>query len=196
MSDGRKVAISVDVTELRQREKDLKKAQEVAIAAPNAKSAFLANMSHEIRTPLNEPEAACAAGRPPSDQPPVALLLLRSFNMRIVEATNGLEALSALKRETFDIVLLDVHMPVMDGTQTIRTIRTIRDSSEPWKSVPVIVLTADAMSGDKERYLGMGMDGCLSKPLAERDLIAEITRVSSLTPEQLAANRQAKAEAA
>jgi CheY-like chemotaxis protein len=87
-------------------------------------------------------------------------------------------------------------MPVMDGTQTIRTIRTIRDSSEPWKSVPVIVLTADAMSGDKERYLGMGIDGCLSEPLAERDLIAEITRVSSLTPEQLAANRQAKAEAA
>jgi signal transduction histidine kinase len=53
MSDGRKVAISVDVTELRQRERDLKKAQAAAVAASNAKSAFLANMSHEIRTPLN-----------------------------------------------------------------------------------------------------------------------------------------------
>ena len=53
MSDGRKVAISVDVTELRQREKELKRAQAAAIAASNAKSAFLANMSHEIRTPLN-----------------------------------------------------------------------------------------------------------------------------------------------
>jgi CheY-like chemotaxis protein len=48
------------------------------------------------------------------------------------------------------------------------------------------------MSGDKERYLGMGMDGYLSKPIAERDLITEITRVSSLTPEQLKANRDAK----
>ncbi len=122
----------------------------------------------------------------------VASLFLRPFNMRIVEATNGLEALSALKRETFDIVLLDVHMPVMDGAQTIRT---IRDSSELWKNVPVIALAADAMSGDKERYLGMGMDSYLSKPLAERDLIAEIIRVHSLTPEQLAANREAKAEA-
>ncbi len=53
MSDGRKVAISVDVTELRQRERELKKAQDAAVAASNAKSAFLANMSHEIRTPLN-----------------------------------------------------------------------------------------------------------------------------------------------
>ena len=53
MADGRKVAISVDVTELRQRERELKKAQAAAIAASNAKSAFLANMSHEIRTPLN-----------------------------------------------------------------------------------------------------------------------------------------------
>ena len=53
MSEGRKVAISVDVTELRQREKELKKAQLEAVAASNAKSAFLANMSHEIRTPLN-----------------------------------------------------------------------------------------------------------------------------------------------
>jgi signal transduction histidine kinase/FixJ family two-component response regulator len=122
----------------------------------------------------------------------VASLFLRPFNMRIVEATNGLEALSALRRETFDIVLLDVHMPVMDGTQTIRT---IRDSGEPWKNIPVIALTADAMSGDNERYLGMGMDGYLSKPIAERDLVTEITRVRSLSPEQLTANRQAKMEA-
>ena len=48
------------------------------------------------------------------------------------------------------------------------------------------------MSGDKERYLGMGMDGYLSKPIAERDLITEITRVRSLSPEQLAENRRLK----
>src|SRR5690606_33394718 len=53
MSAGRRVAISVDVTDLRQREKDLKKAQLAAEQASTAKSAFLANMSHEIRTPLN-----------------------------------------------------------------------------------------------------------------------------------------------
>jgi signal transduction histidine kinase/ActR/RegA family two-component response regulator len=112
----------------------------------------------------------------------VAALFLRPFGMRIVEATNGSEALAALAAEPFDLVLLDIHMPVMDGPTTIRT---IRESSEAWKDIPVIALTADAMSGDKERYLGLGMNGYLSKPLAERDLIAEITRIRSLSPEQL-----------
>ena len=119
----------------------------------------------------------------------VASLFLRPFNMRIVEATNGKEALACLERERFDMVLLDVHMPVMDGTETIRQIRS---SNQPWSSIPVLALTADAMSGDKERYLAMGMDGYLAKPIAERDLIAEITRVHSLSPEQLADNRDAK----
>jgi CheY-like chemotaxis protein len=104
----------------------------------------------------------------------VAALFLRPFNMHIVEAVNGAEAIEALKREPFDIVLLDMHMPVMDGPATIRH---IRDSDEEWAQIPVIALTADAMSGDRERYLGMGMNGYLSKPLAERDLLAEISRV-------------------
>jgi CheY-like chemotaxis protein len=110
--------------------------------------------------------------------------------MRIVEATNGKEALACLAAETFDMVLLDVHMPVMDGTETIRRIRA---SGEAWANLPVIALTADAMSGDRERYLGMGMDGYLAKPIAERDLITEITRARSLSTDQLIQNRQAKA---
>jgi signal transduction histidine kinase/ActR/RegA family two-component response regulator len=104
----------------------------------------------------------------------VAALFLRPFNMKIVEAVNGQEALDALAREPFDLVLLDMHMPVMDGPTTIRNIRA---SDQPWQSIPVIALTADAMSGDRERYLGMGMNGYLSKPLAERELLSEIGRV-------------------
>jgi signal transduction histidine kinase/AmiR/NasT family two-component response regulator len=123
----------------------------------------------------------------------VAALFLRPFNMRVVEATNGKEALACLNAEAFDVVLLDVHMPVMDGVETIRQIRA---SNESWKNIPVVALTADAMSGDKERYLGMGMDGYLSKPLAERDLITEITRVRSLSLEQLLENRSQKSAAA
>ncbi len=73
----------------------------------------------------------------------------------ITEAVNGKEALDRLGREPFDIVLLDVHMPVMDGMQAIGAIRA---SAEPWSTLPVIALTADAMSGDRERYLAMGMD--------------------------------------
>ncbi len=120
----------------------------------------------------------------------VASLFLRPFNMRIVEATNGKEALACLEREQFDLVLLDVHMPVMDGTETIRHIRA---SDQPWRNVPVVALTADAMTGDRERYLGMGMDGYLSKPIAERDLITEISRLRSISWEELAARRIADA---
>lgn len=116
----------------------------------------------------------------------VASLFLRPYNMHIVEATNGKEALAALGRETFDMVLLDVHMPIMDGVETIRQIRA---SGQAWNDVPVVALTADAMSGDKERYMGMGMDGYLSKPIAERDLISEIGRVRSFSRQQLAIKR-------
>jgi signal transduction histidine kinase/CheY-like chemotaxis protein len=111
----------------------------------------------------------------------VASLFLRPFNMRIVEAVNGAEALAALEREPFDIVLLDMHMPVMDGPTTIRH---IRNSGKPWASMPVVALTADAMSGDRERYLAMGMSGYLSKPLAERDLLSEIARVRTSVIDQ------------
>jgi signal transduction histidine kinase/CheY-like chemotaxis protein len=114
----------------------------------------------------------------------VASLFLRPFNMRIVEAVNGAEALAALERETFDVVLLDMHMPVMDGPTAIGHIRA---SDKPWANIPVIALTADAMSGDRERYLAMGMTGYLSKPLAERDLLSEIARVrDGAAPQHLA----------
>jgi signal transduction histidine kinase/AmiR/NasT family two-component response regulator len=123
----------------------------------------------------------------------VASLFLRPFNMRVVEATNGREALACLAAEAFDMVLLDIHMPVMDGAETIRE---IRNSGQSWSAIPVIALTADAMSGDKERYLGMGMNGYLSKPLAERDLISEVTRVRSLSPAEIATVARQTSEAA
>jgi CheY-like chemotaxis protein len=106
----------------------------------------------------------------------VVSLFLRPFKLRIVEAANGAEALTALEHETFDLVLLDMHMPVMDGPTTIRR---IRHDGRPWSNIRVVALTADAMSGDRERYLAMGMDGYLAKPIAERDLLAEILRVTS-----------------
>ncbi len=105
----------------------------------------------------------------------IASLFLTPLNLRIVEAENGVAALSALEREAFDVVLLDMHMPVMDGPTTIRNIRS---ASHDWRSIPVIALTADAMSGDRERYLAMGMDSYVPKPLDERTLLVEIARVA------------------
>lgn len=107
----------------------------------------------------------------------VARMMLSPEGMAITEAANGREALDLLAQHPFDLVLLDVHMPVMDGMEAIAHIRA---SSEPWHSVPVIALTADAMSGDEARLLAAGMDGYTSKPIDQNAMINEIHRVLKL----------------
>jgi len=104
----------------------------------------------------------------------VARLLLAPTGVIVTEAVNGVEALQRLAEHPFDLVLLDVHMPVMDGMETIRHIRAAESS---WRAIPVIALTADAMTGDKERLLALGMTGYASKPIEQRALVQEIHRV-------------------
>ena len=107
----------------------------------------------------------------------VIKLFLAPHGCEIVEAANGKEALDKLGRQPFDIVLLDVHMPVMDGKQAIGRIRA---SGEAWAGLPVIALTADAMSGDRERYLALGMTDYVAKPVDQRELITKMTAAMGL----------------
>lgn len=102
----------------------------------------------------------------------VARSLLEAQGMIGSEAENGAEALEKLAAEPFDIVLLDIHMPVMDG---VRTIQKIRRLDSDLAHIPVIALTADAMTGDREKYLSMGMTGYVSKPIDEEILMEEVT---------------------
>ena len=104
----------------------------------------------------------------------VGRLFLEPEGAFIIEAENGLEALEKLAGNCFDLVLLDIHMPVLDGIQTLKRIRA---SLEPWHDIPIVALTADAMSGDRERYLAEGMDGYISKPIDKLDLLNEIHRL-------------------
>ncbi len=106
----------------------------------------------------------------------VIRLFLAPYSIRFHEGANGREALDALRQEAFDIVLLDVHMPVMDGCEAIQAIRA---SDQPWHDLPVIALTADAMSGDKERYLALGMTDYLSKPVDQRELVSKMVAALS-----------------
>ncbi len=103
----------------------------------------------------------------------VVRLFMARFAPIFVEAANGQEALDRLTADPFDVVLLDVHMPVMDGREAIKRIRA---SSQPWRDIPVIALTADAMSGDREKYLALGMDDYLSKPIDQRELAWKLVR--------------------
>ena len=108
----------------------------------------------------------------------VARLLLAPSGVVVTEAANGREALDRIAEQPFDLVLLDVHMPVMDGVETIRRIRAAEAS---WRSIPVIALTADAMTGDRDRLLALGMTGYASKPIEQRALIHEIHRALSIS---------------
>ena len=86
----------------------------------------------------------------------------------MVVAGNGREALEALEKESFDLVLMDVQMPVMDGFEATAAIRK-REGGKGIR-VPVVALTAHAMKGDREKCLAGGMDGYLTKPIRPQQL--------------------------
>lgn len=91
----------------------------------------------------------------------------------VAEAVNGADCLEQLGRDAFDIVLMDVNMPVMDGVEATRAIRR---SAEPWSAIPIVGLTANAFEDQVEGYLAAGMDACISKPVVQDDLRAAIAQ--------------------
>jgi two-component system sensor histidine kinase/response regulator len=94
------------------------------------------------------------------------LLEKRGHDVSVVG--NGKQALAALEKQLFDVILMDVQMPEMDGFEATRTIRDREKNTN--RHIPIIAMTAHAMKGDKERCLAAGMDAYLSKPIRGRDL--------------------------
>jgi CheY-like chemotaxis protein len=94
----------------------------------------------------------------------------------IDEYETGTDALTGLHEKMPAVVLLDISLPVMDGTEVLRRIR----DDEQLRKLPVIALTAHAMSGDRDRYLAMGFDAYVTKPIVDESiLLAEIERLLS-----------------
>jgi CheY-like chemotaxis protein/HPt (histidine-containing phosphotransfer) domain-containing protein len=102
----------------------------------------------------------------------VALQLLERMGHETVVAGDGREALDALAREQFDLVLMDVQMPELDGLTATRLLRQ-RERKEGGH-VPVVAMTANAMKGDRERCLAAGMDGYLAKPIRAEQFQAAV----------------------
>jgi PAS domain S-box-containing protein len=94
--------------------------------------------------------------------------MLEKQGHQVVVTNNGREALSALDREPFDLVLMDMQMPEMDGFEATAAIRAKEKTTG--KHIPIIALTAHAMKGDRERCLAAGMDAYVSKPIQLREL--------------------------
>lgn len=103
----------------------------------------------------------------------VALLILKQLGYSADVANNGHEVLAALKRQTYDIVLMDVHMPEMDGLTAAATIHKEWDAED---RPHIIALTANAMQGDRERCLAVGMQDYVSKPIRTEELQTALDR--------------------
>jgi signal transduction histidine kinase/CheY-like chemotaxis protein len=104
----------------------------------------------------------------------VLALLLAPFGAEIVEARDGAEALDLLRAELIDLVLMDVNMPVLDG---LTATRRIRESAEPWSTVPVVAVTAAAADEDMRRSIEAGADAHVSKPVQLEALLQVVIGV-------------------
>jgi CheY-like chemotaxis protein len=110
----------------------------------------------------------------------LAARLMEKRGHTVVVVSTGREALAALAREAFDLVLMDVQMPDMDGLKATAAIR--RREQESRIHMPIVAMTAHAMQGDVERCRAAGMDDYVSKPMKPEELYAAIDRVMATTP--------------
>jgi CheY-like chemotaxis protein len=103
--------------------------------------------------------------------------ILQRDGHAVVVVGDGRQALEALAREPFDLVLMDIQMPEMDGLEAVRLIREAAQPGVP-RDVPVIALTAHALMGDRECFLAAGMDDYISKPIDVQEVYRILARVA------------------
>jgi len=149
-----------------------------AIATDTAAPAFGAapsfgpkNEDEEVLSPLHGRRVLVVDDHPVNRR--VIKLFLAPFDCDIVEVENGREALDELETKSFDLVLMDVNMPVMDGLEATRRLR--RDPR--WRDLPIIALTADVMRTQIDTCLEAGMDAHIAKPIDLRDLLSVMVQV-------------------
>ncbi len=114
----------------------------------------------------------------------LAELIIKKYGFTVRLATNGLKAVKLMKEEKFDIVLMDIQMPEMDGISAIKLIKAKKDEDANFK-VPVIALTAYALSGDREKIIEAGADDYLSKPFTEEKLIEKIKGLTVISENKM-----------
>ena len=102
----------------------------------------------------------------------VAISLLEQRGHKVTVANNGRQAIAALDSESFDVVLMDIQMPAMDGFEATAIIR--KKEKAAGGHIPIIAMTAHAMKGDRERCFEAGMDGYIAKPIRAKDLYETI----------------------
>ncbi len=158
-------------------------------STPGGGSCFTVTLPLTISTTTSILQAPPATASTDGDSPPLRILLvdddqvnikfgvslLKRLGHSVTTAENGKQCLIALEKGPFDIVLMDIQMPVMNGEETLLEIRGREQNTT--SHLPVIALTAHSMRGDKDRLLEIGFDGYVSKPLFIKDLVEEMKKV-------------------
>ena len=108
----------------------------------------------------------------------LASRILEKGGHSVVVVSSGKAAMAALQHETIDLVLMDVQMPEMDGLEATMAIR--KDEIGRNRHIPIIAMTAHAMTGDRDRCLAAGMDGYISKPIRAHDLLRLVENTRAL----------------
>ena len=127
----------------------------------------------------------------------LAMRLLQKMGHEVALAVNGKQATEMVEREKFDVVLMDIQMPVMSGLEATHIIRASKNPQV--RRLPIVAMTANAMAGDAEKYLEAGMDGYISKPIRRDVLKTELERFSGGTgpgaePQRAAVSAPAKVD--
>lgn len=125
---------------------------------------------HTIRETKGRGRVLLAEDNPVNQTLAVRLLEKRGYQVSVAE--NGSEALAALEKDSFDIILMDVQMPGTDGFEATAAIRAREKSSG--QHIPIVAMTAHALKGDQERCLSVGMDAYVSKPIRTNELFTTI----------------------
>jgi two-component system sensor histidine kinase/response regulator len=155
------------------------------VGCSELRNAIVQALGNERPAPAQPRSSPSATERHPhlhillvEDNPVNRMLALRFLQKRghsVVTAVNGRAALQEVEHGSFDLVLMDIQMPEMDGFEATAALRD-REKTTEWH-LPVIAMTAHAMQGDRERCLAAGMDGYVAKPINATDLFATIERV-------------------
>ena len=182
------------------RPEDIERCEHLRIAARLMKPVIQAELFDAVRMALGiagpspRPVEAASAGQPAVAARPLNILLaedsvinqklavgmLEKYGHRVVVAENGQMALERLEQQAFDLILMDVEMPVLDGLEATAAIRQREQTTG--RHIPIIAMTAHAMTGDRQRCLDAGMDDYLAKPIRAKQLIELLNSLPHPTP--------------
>ncbi len=110
----------------------------------------------------------------------VISLMLEAADCSVDIAKNGIEAIEVFTPDKYDVILMDIMMPVMDGVTAMKELKKKYD-----KTPPIIAITANAMAGDKEKYMKEGFDGYIAKPVTTRKLVSELLELNIIVKNEV-----------